>query len=98
MRRQASRILDLNLNNHIPPLPRLSTLRHTLLRERFLEAGPCRAATRNDLLSAVDGGYGTAPACERLFEVEFDYGFEVVAVAGEDGVGFLRGMLIYIMG
>ena len=98
MRRQASRILDLNLYNHIPSLRRLSTLRHALMRERFLEARACRPATGNDLLPAVDGIYGTAPACEGFFEVEFDYSFEVVAVAGEDGVGFLCGMLIYKMG
>ena len=98
MRRQASRILNLNLHNHIPSLRRLSTLRHALMRERFLEAGPRRPATGNDLLPAVDGGNGTAPACEGFFEVEFDYRFEVVAVAGEDGVGFLCGMLVYSMG
>lgn len=59
------------------------------MREGFLEAGPCRAATANDLLSAVDGGYGAFPACERFLEVEFDHRFEVISVAGEDGVGFL---------
>ena len=59
------------------------------MREGFLEAGPCRPATGNDLLPAVDGGYGTSPACERFLEVEFDYRFEVVSVTGEDRVGFL---------
>ena len=68
------------------------------MREGFLEAGACRAATGNDLLPAVDGGYGTFPACERFFEVEFDYCFEVIAVAGEDGVGFLCVMLVSKMG
>ena len=59
------------------------------MREGFLEAGPCRAATANDLLPAVDGSYGTFPASERFLEVEFNYRFEVISVAGEDGVGFL---------
>ena len=59
------------------------------MREGFLEAGPCRAATANDLLPAVDGGYGTFPACKRFFEVELDCRFKVISVAGEDGVGFL---------
>lgn len=59
------------------------------MRKGFLEAGSRRAATANDLLPAVDGGYGTSPACERFLEVEFDYRFEVISVAGEDGVGFL---------
>ena len=89
MWRQASRVLDLDLNNHVSSLRRPFTLRHALMRERFLEAGPRRPATGNDLLPAVDGGYGTSPACERFLEVEFNYRFEVIAVAGEDGVGFL---------
>ena len=59
------------------------------MRERFLEAGACRPAARYDLLPAVDGGYGTSPACERFLEVEFDYRFKVISVAGEDRVGFL---------
>ena len=59
------------------------------MRESFLEAGACRTATANDLLPAVDGGYGTFPACERFLEVEFDHRFEIISVAGEDRVGFL---------
>ena len=59
------------------------------MREGFLEAGSSRATTANDLLPAVDGGYSTFPACERFLEVEFNHCFEVIAVAGEDGVGFL---------
>ena len=89
MRGQARWILDLDLNDHVAPFRRLFTLRHALVREGFLEAGSCRAATANDLLPAVDGGYGTFPACERFLEVEFDHRFEVISITGEDGVGFL---------
>lgn len=59
------------------------------MREGLLEAWPRRAATANDLLPAVDGGYGTFPACERFLEVEFDHRFEVISITGKDGVGFL---------
>ncbi len=66
------------------------------MREGFLEAGACRAATANDLLPAVDGGHGTSPACKRFLEVELDYRFKVIPVADEDGVGFLRVLCKYL--
>jgi hypothetical protein len=48
-------------------------------------------------LLAVNGLHGAAPAGESFFEVEFDDVFDVVAFAGEEGVGFLESKKLVMM-
>lgn len=89
--RQTIRELDLDPDHEISTLVGLLALRHTQVWVAFCPVGTRGPAAADAELLAVDGLHGAAPAGQGFFEVEFDGAFDVVAFAGEEGVGFLGG-------
>jgi hypothetical protein len=91
--RQARREFDLDANDKVASIGGLLRLRHAKVRVSFCPCWTGRAATANVELFAVNGLYGSSPAGEGFFKVEFDGVLDIVAFAGEEGMCFLSSMI-----
>ena len=89
--RQTRRELDSNADHKVSPFAWLFALGHAEVGIPFCPCWSCGPVAADAELFAVDCGYGAPPAGECFFEVEVDGAFDVVAVAGEEGVWFLWG-------
>lgn len=65
------------------------------MRVSFCPGGAGGSAAAHAELFAIDSLDGAAPAGQGFFEVELDGAFDVVAVAGEERVGFLEVELVW---
>lgn len=87
--RQRPRELDIIPDHEIPPPAPL--LRHPQIRIRIVAPRLRGPALVDDEVLAIDGRDGAFPPRQSLLEVQLEGEHDVVALAREEGVFFLRG-------